>query len=114
MNYLAKTIKRLREAAELSQTDLAERADVSNAYISRLEAGKYKTISLDVCYQLAQGLGLTLRALLEELDLLDDASTPNATLTLQHALRGSGYTPTEVKEVINYGEFLKSTRNAKK
>ena len=111
MIKIAKTIKQLREQAELSQTELAKRADLSIAYISKLEAGKYKNLSLDVCHQLASGLDMTLRALLERLDLLEDTSTPNATLILKEALRGSGYTKSEAKTVINYGEFLKSNRN---
>ncbi|OGY31050.1 MAG: hypothetical protein A3C02_04465 [Candidatus Andersenbacteria bacterium RIFCSPHIGHO2_02_FULL_45_11] len=111
MSNISSTIKYLREQAELSQNQLARQSDVSVGFISKLEAGQYKTVSLDKCQQLAKGLGLTLKDLLDSLGFLENSSTPSASHALQHALRGSGYNATEVKKVIDFAEYLKHQRH---
>lgn len=49
-------IKRLREAAGLSQADLAEKTGLKQGNIARIEAGKYST-GQDILTKIAQALG---------------------------------------------------------
>lgn len=110
MSKISLQLKRLREEAELSQHQLANKSGVSVGFISKLEAGQYRTVSLDKCQQLAKGLGLTLKDFLASLGFLEDAGMPNAALVLQNALRGSGYTTSQAKKVIEYAQFIKDQR----
>lgn len=105
---LATQLKKMREQAGISQNFLAKEADVSVAFISKFEAGQYQTLSLDVCKQLANGLKLTLRDFLINMGLLEDESTPNTTLLLQNALRGSGFSISEAKKVVDYADYIKN------
>lgn len=72
---IAGALKRLREARRLTQTELAERAGLSQGYIAKLEPpnrpGEYKAShqtnpSLAVLTQLAQGLNISIEHLLKE------------------------------------------------
>jgi transcriptional regulator with XRE-family HTH domain len=58
-------VKRLRERRDLSQNDLAKRARISQAYLSRLEAGRQSNPSIAVLRRLAKALGLPVTELLE-------------------------------------------------
>ena len=58
-------LRALREQQGLSQLELAERADVSQGYISALEAGEKKNPGLDVLKRLARALGVPVTELLE-------------------------------------------------
>jgi len=111
-NIIATQMKSLREKSGLTQTELAKEADMSVAYISRLESGGYQSLTLDVCQKLAKGLGLTLRMFLSELGLLNDEKTPDTSLILQNALRSDGFglSAPEVKDVIQYVEFIRHKR----
>ena len=60
MKNLGDTIKKLREEADLNQTELAKRCELSLAYINKLEDGNYKSLSLGTSRSLADGLGLSL------------------------------------------------------
>lgn len=106
-------LKKLRVEAGLNQSELAEKAGVSVSYVSRLESGDYQTLSLDICLQLASGLGLTLKAFLETFGLLESEKTPNTDLILQNALRSSGFTTKEVKDVLEYVDFIKNRKRHK-
>lgn len=110
MEILSTQFKHLREQAELSQNQLAYKSGVSVGFISKLEAGQYRTVSLDKCQQLAKGLGITLKDFLAALGFLENTGTPNTTLALQNALRGNGYTTTEAKKVIEYAKFIRNQR----
>ncbi|MCR4278983.1 MAG: helix-turn-helix domain-containing protein [bacterium] len=106
MRSLAKNLKELREKADLSQNALAERADVSPAFIYKLEAGEYNTLSIDKSRGLAKGLGMTFRDFLEAVGMLDDSATPNADLALASALRKRKFTDGQVQKVVSYVEFV--------
>lgn len=60
-------VRRLREAAGVSQEALAESAGLHRTYISMLERG-VRMPSILVARQVAEGLGTTLGALLTEVD----------------------------------------------
>lgn len=61
---LKTVLKQLREAADLTQAQLARKAGVGQAYIAHLEAGKKQNPSLAVLQRLAKALGVPLTALL--------------------------------------------------
>ena len=102
-----KTIKKLREEANLTPTQLAERSKLSLAFISKLEGGGYKSLSLRTCKKLAEGLGLSLKDFLYQLGYLNRNENPSLQLVAQ-ALRGSGYTGEQVGLIINYARYIKS------
>ena len=56
---LGEKIQRLRTARGLTQTELAERAGVSQAIISRLESKVRHNVNADVLKGLAKALGCT-------------------------------------------------------
>ncbi len=58
-------IRKLREAEGLTQEQLAQRAKVSQAYLSRLEAGQRKAPTIRIAQRLAKALGVPVAALLE-------------------------------------------------
>jgi XRE family aerobic/anaerobic benzoate catabolism transcriptional regulator len=64
-SYMGQKVKRLREAREWSQPDLAKRAKVSQAYIAELELGTKRNPSVRIAVRLAKALGVPVTALLE-------------------------------------------------
>ena len=54
---LAANLRRLRQAAGLSQEELAHRAEIDRTYISSLERSVYSA-SIEVVDRLAKGLGV--------------------------------------------------------
>lgn len=73
MQQIAPKLRELRQQKEMTQNALAERSGVSSAFIYKLEAGEYDTLSIDTCRQLAKGFGISLRQFLEVTGMLDDA-----------------------------------------
>lgn len=103
---MKKQLKELREKANLSQNELAKRAEVSAAYISKVEKGIYATLSIDTCRKLAKGLEMTLRDFLEAVGLLNDETTPRTNLTLMSALRARKLTDEQVNQVMSYINYV--------
>jgi transcriptional regulator with XRE-family HTH domain len=60
---IARILRQRRRAAALSQTELAERAGLSQTWISRLERGE-ENPTLSTLEALARGFGVTLPELL--------------------------------------------------
>jgi transcriptional regulator with XRE-family HTH domain len=56
---LGEKIRALREARRMTQTELAERAQIGQAIISRLEAGLQHEVRSGVLKRLAEALGCT-------------------------------------------------------
>lgn len=113
MNDIAKKMKILREAAGLTLSELANKADLSLAYISKLESGAYKTLSLLSSRSLADGLGISLRDFLEQMGFLDNNQERPSFELLTHALRRNGYTREQADKVVEYAEFIKSAPPSK-
>ena len=63
--WLAGVVQRKREAAKVSQEELADRASVHRTYISLVERAK-RNPSVDVLDRIAIGLGTAASALLAE------------------------------------------------
>jgi XRE family transcriptional regulator, regulator of sulfur utilization len=61
---IGKTLKQVRVAKGLSQTELATKARVSRAYVFRLEAGGADP-TVGILQKLAKALGVPVTALLE-------------------------------------------------
>jgi transcriptional regulator with XRE-family HTH domain len=59
---LAEVLRRLREAAGLSQQALAERARVSVSLVSQVEQGKRAELLLSTAFKLADALGVAVDA----------------------------------------------------
>lgn len=65
-------LRQLREAAGLTQPELAQRAFVSHSYISLLETGRRRNPSMDVARKLAEALEYPLDDLLREAGITAD------------------------------------------
>ncbi|MEK9157053.1 MAG: helix-turn-helix transcriptional regulator [Patescibacteria group bacterium] len=103
---LGAKLRELRTNADLSQNELAVKAGVSPAFVYKLEANEYGTLSIDKSQQLAKGLGMTFRDFLEAVGLLNDSSTPKANLALASALRKRKLNENQVKQVVSYVDFI--------
>jgi len=63
---LGETIRTNRKKANLSQEELAEKANLSPVYVSRVECGK-ENISVDAAMRVAKALGMRLQALFRDI-----------------------------------------------
>jgi transcriptional regulator with XRE-family HTH domain len=61
---LGAMLKRTRERRGLSQVELCKRARVSQAYLSRLEAGEKRNPGIQILQRLAKALGVPVTELL--------------------------------------------------
>ena len=89
---------------------LAERSGLSAAYISRLEKGEYPSPSLPSIKALADGLGLSLQAFLQEAGLISNAERPSYKLITQ-SLRHMGYSDNEAEDVVRYARYVRDQNN---
>lgn len=111
---LATSVKRLRMKSGISLSKLAERSGLSLAYISKLESGKYQTLTLTTSRAIAVGLGLTLRDFLEKIGFLEKQDKYNplrqhsGLQLIASALRSHGYTDQQARDIVDYAKFLKS------
>ncbi|HHD8732622.1 TPA: helix-turn-helix domain-containing protein [Escherichia coli] len=64
MNHIGDNIRRMREAAKLSQQELADKSGISKAQISRLENGTQKNPQIHTVIALATELGTTVEELI--------------------------------------------------
>ncbi len=77
MAALGEAIRVRRGAARLSQRDLAERAGLSNAYLSQVERGLHEP-SIRVLQSIASALGVQLDLLLSQAGLVGDPDVDTA------------------------------------
>ena len=63
-NNIAKTVKKLREKAGLSQEKLARLADVSNNTIINIEVGKQDNPTIDTLKKVAKALSVPVEDLI--------------------------------------------------
>lgn len=68
--FMPAVIRRYRDAAGLSQQELADRVGISKSYISSLELG-YRAPSLNLLVKIAQSLGVRPGKMVDV--MLDDA-----------------------------------------
>ncbi len=62
---LAELVKTLREARDLTQAELAEKAKISREYVALMETGAKKNPTIDVLKKLAKALRVPVGDLLE-------------------------------------------------
>jgi transcriptional regulator with XRE-family HTH domain len=62
---LGQDIVRLRRAANMTQEDLAGKAEIDRSYLSEIESG-YKNISIRTLKKIAKALGVKVSTLLRE------------------------------------------------
>lgn len=112
-NY-AKQIKKIREQIGLTPTKLADNSGLSLAYISKLESGVYKSLSLKTCKQLANGLGLTLKSFLESMNIIDNNKKQSGQEMIANAFRSNGYSNEQIDNLMAYAEFIKKQGKGRK
>ncbi len=72
---LGAMIRAQREFADLSLRQLAESADVSNAYLSQVERGIHEP-SVRVLQGIAEALGLSMQAFLRQAGIIEGEEAP--------------------------------------
>jgi transcriptional regulator with XRE-family HTH domain len=65
---IGKNLKRLRQSADLTQTDLARKSGVDQSMISKIERGEFENLTLDTLRSLTKALGCSVVELLPEED----------------------------------------------
>lgn len=110
MTNIAPEIKRLRTQIGLTPSELAEKSNLSPAYISKLEKGEYKSLSLKTCKALADGLGLTLRDFLEAINFIDKNKERPSSQLISRAYRSEGFTNDEIAKIKEYAEFIRGSK----
>jgi transcriptional regulator with XRE-family HTH domain len=96
-----------RQLGHLSLRQLAELADVSNAYLSQVERGLYSP-SAQVLKSIAQALDLSAEALYTRAGLLDDRARADSGGGVEEAIRLDDGLSAEQKETLLrvYRSFL--------
>lgn len=107
---IGRSLRELRVNAGLSQSALAERAGVSAAFINKLEADEYNTLSIDKSHGLAKGLGMTFRDFLDAVGWLDNNTTPNVDEALASALRKRKMSEDKIGKVLTYVNFVEKEK----
>ena len=93
---LGEFIRAQRQQARLSLRDLAERARVSNPYLSQVERGLHEP-SVRVLKSIASALGISAETLLAQAGLLDDTE---ATPETESAIRADPLLTPEQKDAL--------------
>jgi transcriptional regulator with XRE-family HTH domain len=96
VDALGEFIRSQRRLAKLSLRDLAERARVSNPYLSQIERGLHAP-SVRVLTSIAGALGLSAETLLAEAGLLDDDAPSETT---EAAIRSDASLTDEQKDAL--------------
>ena len=97
VDALGQFIRVQRQLAKLSLRELAERARVSNPYLSQVERGMHEP-SVRVLSAIAAALGLSAETLLTEAGLLDDHD--DAPRETESAIRADSALTAEQKDAL--------------
>ena len=134
-NELGKFVREKRTEKGLSQRELAYAAGISNAEISRLEAGKRKASSPAVLKAIAKALNVPVEVLLEKSGIIEegkravdktlgeigDMPLPQAgqssiqqkrSIEEQTFISVDDLTDDEIADIMRYIEFIKSKRDS--
>ena len=98
VDALGQFIRDQRQLAKLSLRELAERARVSNPYLSQVERGLHEP-SVRVLAAIATALGLSAETLLTEAGLLDDHDATSGGST-ESAIRADSALTAEQKDAL--------------
>jgi len=75
-NLISQNVKRLREQRRLSSSELARQAQISKAYLSQLEGGRFTSPSAEVLFKIAGALGVTIADLTQEVTIRKNDDIP--------------------------------------
>ena len=98
LSKLGDFIKSQRQLAELSLRQLADKAKVSNPYLSQIERGLYKP-SADILRAIGGALGISSEVLYTQAGLLDPEDSPAQT-QVEDAIRLDPHLNTEQKDTL--------------
>lgn len=99
LQNLGDFIRERRKAAEYSLRDLAERAKVSNPYLSQIERGLH-TPSVRVLKAIASALNISAETLLVQAGLLEGEAEQSEGPSVEDAVRGDQRLTDEQKAAI--------------
>ncbi|MDZ7675586.1 MAG: helix-turn-helix transcriptional regulator [Acidimicrobiales bacterium] len=99
LETLGTFIRDRRKAAEYSLRDLAEKANVSNPYLSQIERGLH-TPSVRVLKAIATALNVSAESLLVQAGLLEGDPDPSAGPSVEDAVRNDQLLNDEQKAAI--------------
>jgi transcriptional regulator with XRE-family HTH domain len=106
-NPLGDFIRAQREIASMSVRRLAERAGVSNPYLSQIERGLRRP-SAEILQQLAKALKISVETMYVRAGLLGDDDDDEAPSVSEAIGRDPGLTPEQKQALLNvYESFLK-------
>lgn len=71
MITLGKNIRILRQAKGLKAKDIADRADLTPAYVSRVENGRVK-VSVDVLLKIARAMSIPVAAFFKDDEIIEE------------------------------------------
>jgi transcriptional regulator with XRE-family HTH domain len=92
-------IRAQRQQARLSLRDLAERANVSNPYLSQIERGLHEP-SMRVLKSISDALNISIESLLARAGLADDASRSSGSTTVDAILADPALTPDQRQSLL--------------
>ncbi len=109
---LGEFIRTQRQLAKLSLRDVAQKARVSNPYLSQVERGLHEP-SVRVLTAIAAALDISTETLLARAGLLEDDDAPPAPTTTVAAIRADDALTTEQKEALLavYRSYLEANRS---
>jgi transcriptional regulator with XRE-family HTH domain len=99
LQSLGSFIRERRKAAEYSLRDLADRANVSNPYLSQIERGLH-TPSVRVLKAIATALNVSAESLLVQAGLLEGGTGDEATPSVEDAIRADDLLSDDQKSAI--------------
>lgn len=108
MSELGKFIAEHRTSKGLSRRKLAELADISHTEIHRLENGERKNPSPPILKSIAIALGVSYDDIMLAAGYIDDPT--ERPIIAAHIKGSEDLTESELKEVEDYIEFLRSKR----
>jgi transcriptional regulator with XRE-family HTH domain len=107
------TLRQAREVREMSAVDAARAADISPAYLSRLENDAVKKPSPPVLHQLSEALGLPYAELMRLSGYrVPEASTPGGNALVGAALFAN-LTEDEREELLEYLAWYRTRRRSR-
>jgi transcriptional regulator with XRE-family HTH domain len=104
-------LRQVRDLRRLPLSKVASKADISTAYLQRLEAGSVKQPSPNILYQLAKALDLDYAELMRLAGYIvpnDQKDRRRRRNELTHSLSSEALTEAEADELASYLEWYRS------
>jgi transcriptional regulator with XRE-family HTH domain len=109
VNY-GEYLKILRESNGLTLREVEKRTEISNAYLSQLEAGKIKQPSPIFLHKLAQIYQVSYETLMEKVGYPVPQGLERKTDSSSLSSRMGNISDDEEKELLDYLKFIRSRR----